>query len=204
METVASAVTQPVSTTDYVANAQPDGSGVDLTANISIVLEAFSTATKLTVTNTGGTDAYMTLLKIRGDAITPDEFTFVEASDAASITAYGDNLFEVKSDWLQDVNSARDQASLLKLRLSTARRFPRVRLKPNPAIQFALRLFKLAQVDIASKGVSGEFRVGYIKHKWIDEVGQTVRTEVFFEPNLMGSTSGTWIFPAVFDVSTIF
>jgi hypothetical protein len=47
----------------YLANAAADGSGANLTANISIVTTAFSSAAKFVITNSGGTDAYMTLLQ---------------------------------------------------------------------------------------------------------------------------------------------
>lgn len=204
VDAVASAVTTPVAATDYTANAAAGGGGADLTSQMALSMDVFASSAKLTVTNLSAGDMYITLLKLRGDAIVADQYTFVEDSDAGSIGRFGDLAIVVSSDWLQDVNSARDEARLLVQRLSEARRYPRVTLKPNPAIQFGLRMFGLAELAIASKRISGEFRLGYIKHKWVDEVGQLVRTEAFFEPNLLSNTSGTWVFPATFDVTTIF
>lgn len=201
---VALSVVTPVATTHYTANAAANGGGADLTGSIRVELTSFATAAKLVITNAGGVDAYITLLRLVGDILVPDAYTFVEAVDQDSIDLLGARPFAVQSDWLQDVNTARDEAALLKLRLSSVRMFPRVMLLPNPALQFALRLQGLASVNIASRGISGEFRVGRVHHKWLDEVGQAVRTEVYFEPNLLGATSGTWIFPAIFDISTVF
>jgi hypothetical protein len=93
-------------------NSAPDGTGTDLTSYISIVMSAFATTAKLTITNNSATTAYRKLLKLRGNAITPDKYTYVERTDQASIDGYGDLLYEIKNDWLQDVNTAIDEANI--------------------------------------------------------------------------------------------
>ena len=201
---VATSVTQPVANTDYMFNSAPDGTGTDLTSYISIVMSAFATTAKLTITNSGATTAYRKLLKLRGNAITPDKYTYVERTDQASIDDYGDLLYEIKSDWLQDVNTAIDEANILIARLVTARQYPRVKISDKPSKQFALKLFRLVNTNFVCKGISGEFRVGYIKHRWLDRTGDRVETEIFLEPNLMSNLSGTWIFPATMGVTTVF
>lgn len=206
-DAVATAVTVPVATTDFTFNASSDGSGADLTGDISISLpvsNVFATTAKMTITNNGGVAAYRTLLKLRGDAIIADKYTFVEDVDQASIDEFQRHQYEVQSDWLQDLNTAADELDILLSRLASQRQFPRYKIEGKPELQFAGRLFGLLQVDFVKKGITGEFRLGYVKHRWMDETGETVITEHFLEPNLLGNTSGTWIFPATFGVTTVF
>lgn len=204
-DAVASSITTPAAHTDYEANSASDGSGTDLTANITVGLSGFARSAKLTVTNNGGTNAYMTMLQLRGNAIVADKYTFVEIQDADSIATFGERRFEVKSDWLQDINTATDEADILVGRLAYQRQYPRFRvLLDQFDISFGARLFGLVLVDFEKSGISGEYRIGYIKHRWIDELGYKVETEIYLEPNLLGNVSGTWVFPAVFGVTTVF
>lgn len=202
-EGVALVVTTPVITTDYLAFANSDGTGTNLSANISITITKFATSAKMVITNTG-TSGYITLLKIRGNAIVADKYTYVEERDEISIDEFGEFKFIVQSDWLQDVNTAVEEAEILVSRLSNARQFPRVMMKPNPEKQFALRVFGLALLNISSKNISGEFRIGYYKHSSMDETLQAFQTELYFEPNLLSNTGGSWIFPATFGTTTVF
>ncbi len=77
----------------YLANAAADGSGANLTANISIVTTAFAAAAKFVITNSAGTDAYMTLLQLLGKGIYDDgpvTHEFVTISPG-----FYDNTFEL-------------------------------------------------------------------------------------------------------------
>lgn len=204
-DAVATSVTTPVENTDYEANSQANGGGTDLSANIAITMTTFGTTAKLVVSNTGGTDAYMTLMKLRGTAIVADKYTFIERRDNDSIAAFKEREFDVKSDWLQDINTARDEALILINRLSSQRAFPRFKLLIGEFDkQFNIRLFGLVSVNFARKGISGEYRFGWYKHRSIDDVLYKFETEVFLEPNLLGNIYGTWVFPAVFGVTTVF
>lgn len=203
-EAVATSITAPVENTDYEANSQEDGGGSDLSSAISIGLTDFATTAKLVPTNGGGTDAYMTLMKLRGNAITADKYTFVEREDEDSIAQFGERELIVKSDWLQDSNTAQDQAVILRNRLASPRQFPRFKMLDQFDLQFGIRLFGLVQIDFETKAISGEYRFGWYKHRSIDEVLYKFETEVYLEPNLLGNVSGTWVFPAVFGVTTVF
>lgn len=203
-EAVALSVTAPVSTTDYTGNSAQDGSGSNLTGNLVVTVTTFATSAKFVVQNNGATGAYITLLKLRGNAIVADKYTYVEREDAGSKEAFGERELVVKSDWLQDLNTARDEADILRSRLASQRAFPRFKMYDNFGKQFGIRLFGLVLVDFATKGISGEYRFGYYRHVSVDESCYTFETEVYLEPNLLGNVSGTWVFPAVFGVTTVF
>ena len=61
--------------TDYDARAAADGSGADLSANLTVTVDAFAAKAKFTVTNNGAVGAYLVngsgtpLLQLRGDGL---------------------------------------------------------------------------------------------------------------------------------------
>ncbi len=75
---------------DYSANARPDGSGLDVTAQVSITLEAAATSARLIVTHTGPQAAYLLAgAQVRGLAwADPGPLTLTH-TDAESRTRYG-------------------------------------------------------------------------------------------------------------------
>lgn len=59
----------PVGTTDYTANAQEDGGGADLTANLTVTATYGSEAVEYILENTGGPALFVTKLQARGKGI---------------------------------------------------------------------------------------------------------------------------------------
>ena len=200
----ATSVTTPVATTDYTANSLEDGSGTDLTANISIALTSYATTSKLVITNTGVAGAYLTTMKLRGTSIVSDDYTFAEDSDTNSINIYNRRELVVKTNWLQTINESTDYASTIVSLLAEPKKFPRFVVRAKPQKQFAPDIFDIVSVDFQSKQLTGDFRVGYIEHNWTITNGDIVDTTFYLEPNIAGNISGTWIFPALFDLSTKF
>lgn len=194
-EVAATSVTTPVASTDYTANTQADGGGADKTSEVGVVVTAFATSAKIVFTNNDAGAIYMTLMKLRANIITADEYTFSEEEDTDSIATYGEREFSVKTDWLQDINSAVEHADLLIDRLSVPRQYPRVMLRNKPALQF-MELFDLVALEFSSRNIASSQRIGKIKHTG----GSTgiFDTELYFEPNLFINTSDTWTFTTTF------
>lgn len=198
LDVAATSVTTPAATTDYTANDAADGSGTDRTANFSFARTGFATASKLVPTNSGAA-AYLTLFKLRGDAISADEYTFTQTSDTDSITAYGERELVIKSDWMQDLNTAIDRASFLLARFKQPRFFPRIKVKRSSiAKMYTADLFSLVTVNFASNDISAEMRLGYIERSWDISESSVINTVLHFEPNLTISIAGAWVFPVTF------
>ena len=200
----ATIVTTPVATTDYTANSAADGSGTNRTANISITKTTFATSAKLVISNTGLTDCYLTLMQLRGTAILSDDYTFAEDSDATSIQIYRQRELDVKTNWLQDIFSAQDYAETIVKLLAVPKQFPRFVVRAKPSKQFVPDLFDIVSTNFVSHNITGDFRVGYIEHNWVVRNGDIVDTTYYLEPNIAGNITGTWIFPAMFGLSTVF
>lgn len=201
----ATVVTAPVATTDYTANTVSDGSGTDLTSSFSIVTTVMAMGAKLDITNNSASTGYLTLMKVRGTAITADEYTYAQSSDAESVTRYGEREFTLKSDWLQDLNTATSQASAAILLLKEPKQYPQFMVRGQPAKQFAVDLNDLATLAFNSLNFSQIQRVGYIEHNVSAETaGNIADTTLYFEPNLSANLSGNWTFPAVVGTTTVF
>lgn len=197
-EVPATAVTEPAATTDFTANDQADGLGTNRTANFSFARTGFATTSKLIPTNAGAA-AYLTLLKLRGNAITADKYTFTQDSDAASISAYGERELVIKSDWLQDLNTAVDRASFLLGRFKEPRFFPRVQIKRGEiGTMYAFDLFDIVTLNFTTKDIAAEMRVGYIQRSWSMSESSVINTIIHLEPNLTVSAAGAWVFPITF------
>lgn len=196
----ATSVISPVATTDYLMNSQADGGGTNLTANFTVAATTFADAVKLTITNLGAVDGYVTLLKVRGNALTTQPVT-MNSQDATSITRYKRRTLEIESNWLQSIETASDLLSYVLNFYKDAQKFPTVRLRNQPAMQFRPDLFDFQTLLFPSKGISGDFVTGYIEHKWLEPTGNLVETTFYFEPD-PAATPGLWFFPAILDVST--
>ncbi|MGE3276717.1 MAG: hypothetical protein AB7O67_16520 [Vicinamibacterales bacterium] len=87
-----------VAGTDYAGNAAADGSGANLTANLSVAIDPFASSVKFTVTNTGTQAVHLvdatgaTLLQCRGKRVLDDGARTFEASLAKG---YGDRPLPV-------------------------------------------------------------------------------------------------------------
>jgi len=97
----------PVANTDYIANSAQDGSGDDLTADISIVnFVNYGNAVYITVSNNGATDAYLTKFQLRGNPVRILKYIRVKATDSPSIATYGEQTIEIQNNFIQDEDAA--------------------------------------------------------------------------------------------------
>lgn len=109
-------VTTLIPGTHYQANTLKDGTGVDVTANLTVTIEPFAATALYHLTNNGVTDAYMTVLKVIGKAIRDIGEQTVE-----SITAqpYGELVLAVNLPLQSDILIARDLVTYLQAVYST-------------------------------------------------------------------------------------
>lgn len=186
----ADTVIDPVATTDYTANTASNGSGTNLTANFSVTKVAtFSGTAKLLVKNNGGVGGYPTLVRLRANAITVPNETFVTAQDATSIARYQRRTFELASRWFQSSDKAQTITDFMTSFLSSPRLFVKATIRDNPDVQFKLDLGDAVELDIPDKGISGVYRVAWAQHKNIDRALRKFDSTFLFEPfpDLSGS-----------------
>jgi hypothetical protein len=183
---------------DYTVNTQPDGSGANLTGSVTVATDDFATSCKITITNTGATAGYVTLLRRAGEPAVPLDPDKV-IDDVSTATKR--RTFTFNNQFTQDKYSASDRAAYYQIYLDNTL-YPTVQLENKPDLQYQAELFDTFTLDIPGKGISGDFRVAYIAHEWLTENGQSVRTTYGFEP--YAAYDGYWTFPTTIGTTSIF
>ena len=115
---------QPVATTDYLMNTLEDGTGTDITANLTIVCTYDSSRPTYTLTNTSNYVGFITKLQARGFGIYQDNALTVTLESNASELLYGYQEVSIKQTYQQDV----DQGTLIGNRILDNEKKPRVRV----------------------------------------------------------------------------
>jgi hypothetical protein len=93
---------QPVPTTDYLANSAQNGSGANLTSQVSVSAQFGGNGVRFTITNNGTSPAWITLLQCRGRGIYDFQNVVLEATDDASKADYGENVASVDMAYQSD------------------------------------------------------------------------------------------------------
>lgn len=195
-------VIPPVSGTDYTANTAADGSGTNITAYFTPVIYDFGTIAKQTYTNSYGSTGYLTLAKLRGDALSLPHDMKLNKEDPVSVARFGTMVFELNNPFLQDVILATTFKDYLALVLPEVREFPKIQMQSRPNLQFVPDLFDRIGLTVEKLGISNVFSVGSIEHEWISENGQDVLTVLRCEP--LPPVSAAWSFPVQYGSTAIF
>jgi len=103
-------MTQPVITTDYTFNAAQDGSGVDISGQLSVSATYAGNSAEVTVLNNGPQDGYLTKLQCRGQGVYSYETVLVTAENQDSKDLYGERVFGLDMPYQSEVPTARDAA----------------------------------------------------------------------------------------------
>lgn len=185
------------------ANTLANGTGTDTSAQISNTqypTVSFATKIKWGVGTIYGSANYLTDYSLNADIVYLDDVeTYWLDSDDTSITLYGKRSLSINTLWIQSLNSAQEYAANLLEKFSTPRPFPRFKFKRSAiGKQFTSPLFNLITINFASKGITGEFRVGHIERSWSINDPNVIDSIYYLEPNLSVSAASTWTFPMTF------
>lgn len=197
-------VVTPVATTDYLFNSQADGGGTNYTSNLTITFYDFGESAKVSITN-GGSTGYLTLFKIRGDAIYETDTNDVTyPSDTSSILSPREMFIDL--EWQQNISTATDIANVQGSFYTQLHPMPVIKIDNRPDLQFILELFDIVEVNLAYLGLSyATYRIGGIEHKTVASTScQAVLSTFYLEPYISAGDYMQWDTNAVWDTSTIF
>lgn len=197
-------VISPAATTDYTMNTAADGTGTDLTASFTVTASIFSQSAKLVITNGSASTGYVTLLKIRGDAVAPANVTRLSYSDTASEVAYGSQYFTLDSPWLQNINIAQDILTNLEDFMADPRKYPIVQLQYRNDIQTEIDLFDRIDITIDSLGIEAPYRIGALREEWLSDNGQDILSTLTLEPIVNIISGDAWIFTTEIGITSRF
>jgi hypothetical protein len=99
----------PVANTDYKAYANANGTGTDLTANLSVNVTFGAAEAEITLENTGGTTLYTggdILFQVRGRGVYVYDKTDITQEDETSIQQYGKHEIVIPWQYSDELNNA--------------------------------------------------------------------------------------------------
>lgn len=169
----------PVTTIDtiqfYTANSAEDGSGSDLTANISVdSTDEFAESMKVTWENNSGTDAYIIDLVIYGTPAKVVKNIYYTVENSASVAKYEEQILEIENDFVQSTSIAESIGLTILTYYAEYSSVIELEVKGNPALQIGDAI-----------GVSVDFTVGnYIISKITNKFAngkfsQTITAKLF-------------------------
>lgn len=201
-ECAAHTLITPVITTDYTMNAASDGGGANHSANFTVsILTTWGQRAKLRFANGGGSASYITLGKLRANALTwPNEVSFDEDRRTGNEQP---RYFTIDSKHIQHSINVPVLADYYADYVTMTKLFPTVRLENRFVEQFTPEILQRTGLDIPTKGIEDKsYRLGYLEERWLHPTGQAVETIFKFEP--MEELGTYWTFPAQMGIDTIF
>jgi len=165
--------TTPAATTDILANTASDGTGTNLTADITIAAPyklAERMAIQLTNSATGS-DVYLTKIQARGTEATTNNPVIVRSIDTTSQTTYGERKYAAKTPWFPNTTEAQAwcdyQASIyaspLEVVTLTVAADVAAHLTTLSALDISDRITVVAN-NAAGMGISADYFVEAIAH----------------------------------------
>jgi len=124
-----------VANTDYKANTASDGTGTDITSDVSIALDAFTETAKLTITNNADQKAYITFLRLMGTPAVETSKVAQEYSDSPSIEKYDEKLLVVENDFIDNDTFAYYLARTIVRKYKDPLKRIRIRVRGVPRLQ---------------------------------------------------------------------
>lgn len=168
---------QPVSATDYTFNTKEDGTGTDITAQLTVSAVYGGNSGEVTVVNNGPGDGYLTKLQCRGKGIYDYETTIAVASSTGSKNKYGERTFSLDMPYQHDPLVAQDAAAFIvaqsKYLLTQVKAVTFIANREDRLMKAALR------IDIGERVRVQETVIGTAQVQVVDEPQPVNATEFF-------------------------
>lgn len=120
----------------YVANSANDGSGTDLTSNISVRnVGSFARAVKLRFYNNSSSIAYITQLVLGGRIAKHTTDLYYREKDDSSVTAYQERVLQINNDYIQNDTWAASYARMILNDFSDVEKLQKITIRAIPELQ---------------------------------------------------------------------
>jgi len=140
LEDPVTSITTPSATTDYTAFTATGGGGGNITADISIVISKFATASKMVITNNNANLAYLNFLQLRGTPATVVGELLETVTDTDSRNKYDYEPYTITNDFIQDRKFASDLADQMVNSYATPNQRVRITVQGIPHLQLRDRV----------------------------------------------------------------
>jgi len=102
---ITSLMVQPVATTDYLMNTKKDGTGTNITTDLTVSVVFRTAEAEITLTNASAYTGKVTKLKLRGYGVYQDSSIEITVDDAASQTAYSESELNIEQQYQRDTTA---------------------------------------------------------------------------------------------------
>lgn len=163
----------------YTANSAADGSGTDLTSDVTIVDQTlFSTSILVEIENTGATTLFLTDLLVYGEPAKVVRTIEVTESNQDSIDQFEEQTYTIESKYIQDEDTARSIALSILRRFKDYGNTITMDVKSNPALQIGDKI--TVQLD----GIDDDFIIRKLQHVLADgKLRQTITAQKYDIPD---------------------
>ncbi len=174
---------------DYLANAAPDGTGADKTAQLTVTLAYdqnayYGKGGKLTLANADAAEIFVTFLRVRGDGYGYRAKSTAVAEDATSKADYGESRHEINCDLLQSTAELKALADDVLSKNKDRKAKPQIVI-PATTVQNLIQLLALQISDrinlvYAAMGINEDFYIN-AKEYQVKEGGTYIRAVLTLE-----------------------
>lgn len=187
-----SLMVDPVATTDYLMNRLRNGTGTDLTADLTVT--RVYEADKFTDTLVNGSiyTGYVTKLQARGYGVYMGDTLSVEVEDTASQETYGVKELQINQLYQTDVEQGTQEANkILFLEKDPRNRYNKIHMKANKSAEnmysfLTVDIGDLVHIENSVTGLNSDFYVqgiswtvlsgGIINYTWLLKEAFTEQT----------------------------
>jgi hypothetical protein len=113
---ISTSMVTPVPTTDYLMNTAEDGSGSNITADLTITAAYGTEGVTYTLTNNNGATGYLTFLQARGLGVYSYNPTETARENTDSITEYGYQSMTLHQDYKKDTAAGKAYGDIILAR----------------------------------------------------------------------------------------
>jgi len=181
--------TTPVKTTDVVVNTAADGSGSNITSDLTIAAVKYSNSMQISITNGNAADGYITAFKARGTTVVSSDPTMLVAEDSDSQDKY---LKRTYPSWPKWIPSSLEAQHWVNTKLSIYKDpMPQLVIswvanKNENTLEAALDLDISSRVTVVAAnntglGINEDFLVENIHHR-IEQGGKFQSTRLMLSP----------------------
>ena len=198
-----------VANTDYVANSDPTGVGIDLTSSMYVFFTKLATQMVMTYRNDHPTmTAYLTTLQARGNSTVSNDPVMVRSVDTNSQGIYGDRKYTAVTEFLPTAQNAqswcdyhvavfRDPVNILKMSFSANSSQANMNMANN--LDVSDRITVVAD-NLAGLGIDSDFYIETVEHT----IAQSVHMTTWNLSPAVGGYSQLWkLDQGALDTSTV-
>lgn len=165
---ITSLMIQPVATTDYLMNTKSDGTGTDITSDLTVSVVYHTAGADVTMTNASAYTGKITKLELRGYGVYQDSEVKAKAEDTDSIEAYGDLELNIEQQYQRDTTPGAVMANrILQKEKDPRTKLDRVQIVANTS---STHMLAFLNIDVGDMVKITESNLGLANYYYVQGI----------------------------------